>query len=290
MPAEGVKFKSHYDILRFEEILDIVEVAAEMGITKVRLTGGEPLVRPEIEKLVQLLSDVKKIEDISITTNGTLFAEKAEVLKKAGLDRVNISLDTLDRRKFIEITRRDKFNSVIDGIKAALKYNFTPVKINTVLMKGINDDELYNFIDFIKEYPLHLRFIELMPLGQAYNNDNYLSLTEVKKKIAEKIELIPATVKSSGPAVYYKIPSAEGTIGFITPVSDTFCVDCNKIRLTADGKIKPCLFSDEEVNLKSKGSIDKETVKKRLIEAVKIKPFTHKAKADTKRNMYQIGG
>lgn len=293
MPAEGVDDKSHYDILRYEEIRDIVEVAAGLNIRKVRITGGEPLVRPGVEKLVELISGIEGIETVSLTTNGTLFAKKAEVLKKAGLTGVNISLDTLDRDKFVEITRRDELSNVMAGLEAALKYNYSPVKINTVVMKGFNDDELFDFINLTKKQPLHVRFIELMPLGEAdKDNESYISLTEIKKKIEETVELIPATVQSNGPAVYFKLPHAAGTLGFITPISATFCSDCNKLRLTADGKIKPCLFSAREISLKngSGDNLSKEIVRQKLLEAVKIKPFSHQAQADTGRNMYQIGG
>jgi len=291
MPEEGVDYKSHYDILCYEEIRDIVEVAVSLGINKVRLTGGEPLVRLHIEDLIELLSGIEGLEDIGLTTNGTQFAEKTKLLKSAGLERVNISLDTLDRKKYEQITRRDKFDDVMRGIEAALANDFNPVKINTVIMKGINENEIYDFVDLIKEYPLHVRFIELMPLGEADENNNlYISLTEVKEKIKNRERLIPATIQSNGPAVYYKIPSAKGTIGFITPISDTFCSDCNKLRLTSDGKLKPCLFSDEEINIKTAGKIDKRTVREKFIQAVKIKPFNHKDKAETKRSMHQIGG
>ncbi|HLV09037.1 MAG TPA: GTP 3',8-cyclase MoaA [Halanaerobiales bacterium] len=289
MPAEGVEYKSHYDILRYEEIRDIVEVAVDLGINKVRLTGGEPLVRPGIERLVELLSAIKGLEDISITTNGTLFAKKAVLLKKAGLKRVNISLDTLDREKFIQISRRDEFKNVMKGIEAAFEYNYYPVKINTVIMKGINDNELFDFIDLIKKQPLHVRFIELMPLGKA-DNKEYLSLARIKEMIEEKFKLIPTTVVSNGPAFYYKIANVAGTIGFITPMSNAFCNSCNKIRLTADGKIKPCLFTDKEIDIKTGEKINKEVIRQKLIEAVKTKPYTHQTKADTQRDMNQIGG
>ncbi len=291
MPTEGVEYKSHKDILRYEEIKDIVEAAVSLGIDKVRLTGGEPLVRLYIEDLIKLLKKIEGLKDIGLTTNGTLFSKKAKALKNAGLERINISLDTLDRDKYQQITRRDKFNSVMKGIEAALSNNFDPVKINTVIMKDVNDNEIFDFVDLIKEYPLHVRFIELMPLGQIDNdNDLYISVTEIRERLKSKVKLIPVTVKSNGPAVYYKIPSAAGTIGFITPISDTFCSDCNKLRLTADGKLKPCLFSDEEINIRTDGKIDKSNVRQKIIQAVKIKPYNHKQQAETKRNMYQIGG
>lgn len=293
MPAEGVDDKSHYDILRYEEIRDIVEVAADLNITKVRITGGEPLVRPGVENLVELISGIEGIEDISLTTNGTLFAKKAEVLKNAGMTGVNISLDTLDREKFLQITRRDELSSVMEGVEAALKYNYNPVKINTVIMRGLNNDELFDFINLTKKQSLHVRFIELMPLGEAdRDNESYISLAKIKEKIEEKVELIPATVKSSGPAVYYKLPHAAGTLGFITPISAAFCGDCNKLRLTADGKIKPCLFSDKEISLNTGtgDNLSKEIIHDKLLEAVRSKPFSHQAQAETRRNMYQIGG
>jgi GTP 3',8-cyclase len=297
MPPEGVKFKPHDDIIRYEEIIRVVKVAVELGINKVRITGGEPLVRKGIIDFIAQLNEVTGLEDIGMTTNGTLLAPVAGLLQQAGLNRVNISLDSLKRNRYREITRRDNLDQVLAGIESALKNDLTPLKLNMVVMKGINDDEIFDFVDLTLNQPLHIRFIEVMPLGNNgfLQKENYISLAEIKARIEEKKELIPVKIKGNGPARYYQLPSAQGSIGFITPISHDFCATCNRLRLTADGRLRPCLASDLEVDLHDEsGQIEnQENIRRCFNEAVALKPSGHHFYQDnsfSERNMFQIGG
>ncbi len=297
MPEEGVEYKSHTEILSYEEIIEIVKAGIDFGITRIRITGGEPLVRIGVDELVGMLNQLPGIEEITMTTNGILLPRYAQKLKKADLDRVNISLDTLDRDKFNEITRRDEFNQVISGMKMALEMNLNPVKINTVLMKGINDDEIMDFVELTREFPFHVRFIEYMPLGDKKEaEERYISLTSVQEMIMDKGELIPVNIKGNGPAEYFRLPDGKGTIGFITPISHKFCSLCNRLRLTADGKLKPCLGSDLELDLYAENGelLDAGGLKSQFKEALALKPGRHgffeEGQETFKREMFQIGG
>lgn len=290
MPAEGVESKDHSEILSYEDILKIVEVGIELGIKKVRITGGEPLVRLG---LVDFISDLNKLdlEDISMTSNAVLLAEEAEKLKKAGLDRINISLDTLNKNKFKEITRRDEFERVKKGIKAALKAGLKPLKLNVVVMKGINDDELFDFVELSRKENLSVRFIEYMPLGGEAEAEKFMSSREIKSLIEDKYLLSAASEEGNGPAKYFKVKGAEGTIGFISALSEHFCSSCNRLRLTADGKFKPCLAGNQEVNIFS--PINRENIERAYKKALEIKPAYHSLNFENqeyKRNMSQIGG
>lgn len=291
MPEKGVEMKKHEDILRFEDTLKIVKVASKLGIKKIRYTGGEPLVMKDIDKLIYETSMLPGIEDISLTTNGILLSEMAESLKKAGLKRVNISLDTLDKDKFKSITRVGSLDKVLEGIDKCLSLGITPVKINTVMMKGFNDTEFNDLINLSREMPIEIRFIELMPIGEGvkFYEKSKISCSEM---IDMHPELIPIKAEKSSTAQLYKIQGAKGKIGFISPVSCKFCSDCNKIRLTSIGTIKPCLHSKEEINLRE--YLDDEVM---LTEAIKSailgKPLEHHLEeSDSKsaKMMYQIGG
>ncbi len=292
MPEEGVESKSHDDILSYEEIVKIVKNARDMGVRRVRVTGGEPLVRPEVFRLIAGLSQLG-LEDISMTTNGVLLAEEAERLKNAGLNRVNISLDSLKVERYRQITRRDKLALVKDGIEKALLTGLKPVKINTVLLKDVNEDEVEDFLILSRDNPLHVRFIEYMPLG-GEDEYQYSSLKEVKKDLLANYNLQKTNVSGGGPAEYYKLTQGKGTIGFISPLSNHFCQYCNRMRLTADGKIRPCLASDLEVSLPEKLTDD--SIKNVLKKALALKPVGHnmnKKQFDSfkrNRDMYQIGG
>lgn len=297
MPLEGIVYKAHKAIIRYEEIIRIVQVGVELGIRKIRITGGEPLVRRGVIDFVRQLNRVKGIVDISMTTNGTFLPKFGRALRDAGLKRINISLDTLKRERYVEITRRERFDEAIKGIKTALKVGFDPVKINVVIMKGINDDEVLDFVRLTRELPLHIRFIEFMPLGKLglLQSERYMPLNEIKARIKEKEEILPATLRGNGPAEYYKIPYAQGTIGFIAPISHNFCADCNRMRLTADGKLRPCLASDLEVDMHDdKGEIrNMEDIRERFKKAIRIKPISHNFVGKdylSKRSMFQIGG
>jgi len=249
MPEQGVKSLSHEDILRFEEILKIVKIAGTLGINKIRYTGGEPLVMKDIDKLIYETSKIPGIDDIAITTNGILLSDMAEDLKKAGLNRVNISLDTLNSDKYRAVTRIGDLNKVMESIDKCLTFGLKPVKINTVLMKGINDTEFDDFLNLIREMPVEIRFIELMPIGEGamMYDKNKLSFMEI---LELHPELTQIQTQKSSTAELYTLKGAKGKIGFISPISNKFCSDCNKIRLTSIGTIKPCLHSKEEINLR----------------------------------------
>ena len=307
MPEEGVCAMSHDEILRIEEIETIARVATRIGIKSVRLTGGEPLVRKGVVDLVHSLHEMPGIENISMTTNGVLLPKMADELKRAGLSRVNISLDTLDPEQFEFITRVGKIESTLAGIDAALEAGFNPVKINAVTVRSLNQD----FLAFAKlsiDRPLHVRFIEYMPVGTSTGSDGtgwgkqdvvpseeLLGIINERAREEGLSELVPAGNDDKpigwGPARYFEFPGAKGTVGFISPLSRHFCSECNRLRLTADGKLRPCLFSDREVDVRTalrEGG--EEAVYNCFLEALNLKPDEHHDKVGTERNMSQIGG
>jgi cyclic pyranopterin phosphate synthase len=292
MPEQGVKSLSHDDILRFEDTLKIIKAAASLGINKIRFTGGEPLVMKDIDKLIYETSKISGIDDISITTNGILLSDMAADLKKAGLNRVNISLDTLNTDKFRSITRVGNLDKVMESIYKCLSLGLNPVKINTVLLRGINDTEFVDFLNLIREIPIEIRFIELMPIGEGVKmyEKNKLSFMEILELHPELTQI--QTPKSST-AQLYNLEGAKGKIGFISPVSCKFCSDCNKIRLTSTGTIKPCLHSKEEINLR-KYLNNEEMLMNVLKSAIFNKPLEHHLQEDSVSRsikvMSQIGG
>ena len=307
-PERHFRFISHKEILRYEEILEIIEEAVKLGITKVRITGGEPLVRKGIIGFVKRLRKIKGLEDISLTTNGYYLSEYAEKLKDAGLDRVNISLDSLQKTKYKQITGGKCLDKVLQGIESALSVGLLPIKINVVLMKGINDNEIEDFINLAFEKPLNIRFIELMPSNNeiTYNyKDRFISVLKIKDKLSKKYSFNSfSTILSNGPAKYYRITGGKGTIGFITALSQHFCQSCNRIRLTSEGKIRPCLFSNQEIDLKKEirrvsneensRIKKKEVIRDKIIAAVRLKPKMHKIGEEVTDylsfNMSRIGG
>ena len=292
MPEQGVESLKHDDILRFEDTIKIVKAAATLGINKIRYTGGEPLVMKNIDKLIYETSKIQGIEDISITTNGILLSEMAEDLKKAGLKRVNISLDTLSSEKFKSITRIGNLDKVMESIYKCLEIGLTPVKVNTVLIRGFNDIEFVDFLNLTCELPIEIRFIELMPIGEGIKmyEQNKISFMELLKFHPE---LTKIQVEKSSTAELYKIPGAKGKIGFISPVSCKFCEDCNKIRLTSTGTIKPCLHSAEEINLRQYLN-NEDMLTAALKSAIFNKPLEHHLKEENAsrsvKGMSQIGG
>lgn len=296
MPEHGVEPKSHEDILRFEEILQFVQAIVPLGISKIRITGGEPLVRKGIVPFIENLKAIEGIRDISMTTNGALLSDMAADLKKAGLHRVNISIDTLKSERFKSITRRGNISQVLEGIKAALDVGLTPVKINCVVIKGFNDDEIIDFINLTHHYPVSIRFIELMPLGEVgWSKGHFISAREIRRIINQ--ELIPVKVsKGVGPAIYYQVPGALGSIGFIAPLSQHFCQYCNRMRLTSDGKLKPCLESDQEIDIKGalRGNKGPAELQHLFKVALEQKPRAHHMIPEHtnkhRRKMWQIGG
>ena len=251
-PGGLVPKQSHADILRYEEILRIVQVGVGLGISKVRLTGGEPLVRKGVYTFLKDLTAVEGLSDISLTTNGVLLAEHAEAIKTAGIQRINISLDTLDARKYKLIAGYDLFEQVWAGIEKAKKLGFEPIKINVVALKGYNDDEFTDLARLSLTYPFHIRFIEYMPIGNPQmRNGDYILAPDIKLSISELGELIPVNKsESDGPAERYRIKGAVGEIGFIPAMSQHFCQTCNRLRLTANGQLRPCLLSDKQLDIR----------------------------------------
>lgn len=306
MPEEGVCAMSHEEILRLEEIERLVKVAAGLGIRSVRLTGGEPLVRKGVVDLVDAITKIDGIENVSMTTNGVLLPRMIDDLKAAGLSRVNISLDTLDADQFRAITRVGNLEDTLAGIDAALEAGLNPVKVNAVTVRSLDQD----FLAFAKMSigrPLHMRFIEYMPVGDTseeggtgWGKQDVIPSEELFDTINKQAreaglpELRPAGTSKPlgwGPARYFEFPDAQGTVGFISPLSRHFCAECNRLRVTADGKVRPCLFSDTEYDVRSalrEGSDG--AVRNVLLEALGAKPDEHHDKVGTERNMSQIGG
>jgi cyclic pyranopterin phosphate synthase len=285
------EFIPHQEILRFEEIVEIVQEAVNLGITKVRITGGEPLVRKGVVNFIKKLREIKKLEDISLTTNAFFLSEYAKKLKDAGLNRVNISLDSLQEEKYKKITRGGSLEKALKGIDSAFKTGLLPIKINTVLIRGINDDEVEDFVRLTLGRPLNIRFI--------------VSVLEIKEKLIKKYLLDPVKISTAnGPAKYYQIKGGQGTIGFINALSQHFCKTCNRIRLTSEGKLRPCLFSNKEIDIKKairklvrdkdERFLRKEIIRNKLKEAVKLKPKGHKLNIKNQENlsfhMSRIGG
>lgn len=254
MPEEGLPWLKHQEILRYEEIAEIVRVMAGMGLKRVRLTGGEPLVRRDLPELVKLLRAVDGIEDIALSTNAVLLAEHAEALKAAGVTRVNISLDSLQETRVDALARRaGYYDRILEGIAAAERVGFQPLKINVVLMRGRNDDEVEAFARMTQLRPWHVRFIEVMPVGDnlGISAEEYVSAPEILKRLQRVASLVRVQgPPGNGPATYFKFAGAAGTIGVITPMSHNYCDRCNRMRLTADGHLRPCLFGAIQTNLR----------------------------------------
>jgi len=295
MPSEGIPLMSHEDILSYEEISIVARAAAELGIVKVRLTGGEPLVRAKLTNLLAMLSRIQGIDDISLTTNAVLLQRYADEFKSAGLRRVNVSLDSLRSDRFQRITRVGNLDDVLGGIEAARQAGLDPVKTNTVVIRGMNDDEVLDFARLTIEDEWHVRFIEYMPCSNGEKVDHLLvPVSEIKQRIETLSKLEPSLSSGGGPARYFRLPGARGTIGFISPVSEHFCRACNRLRLTADGKLRPCLFSDTEIDLREplRQGAAADDIKRLIQEAASCKPEGHKLGAGTtcERFMAQIGG
>jgi cyclic pyranopterin phosphate synthase len=297
MPPEGITQMSHYDILSYEEIYTLVKAAAELGINKVRLTGGEPLVRAGLPELVRMLADIDTVDDISLTTNGILLAQYAADLKEAGLDRVNVSLDTLKPERFKQITRCGNLEDTLKGIEVAGSVGLTPVKINMVVMAGVNDDELPDFARKTINDGWHVRFIEHMPVnGDDSKAAKLVSVKDMKKRLDFMGKLEPYKLDvGNGPAKYFRLPGATGTIGFITPVTEHFCYMCNRLRLTADGKLRLCLLNEDEIDLREplRSGASVEELKDLIEKATANKPQSHHLADGTihkGRPFSQVGG
>lgn len=291
MPEEGIPKVSHKDILSVEEMEKIAKVFVNLGVNKIRLTGGEPLLRNGILDIVEKIGKLEGLKDFSITTNGVLLKKYAKELKLRGLNRVNISLDTLDEEKYKYITRVGKLKDVMDGIIAAKEAGLTPIKINTVLIGGFNDDEIKDLARLTEYEDLDVRFIELMPIGEAikYEPEGYISNSIVLEKLPELIEI--QKNDPSSPALYYKLPNAKGKIGLINPISCKFCEYCNRVRLTAQGRIKLCLHSNDEIDVRE-ALRNGQDIEKIIIDAIGQKPESHHLEDGqyVSKKMYEIGG
>lgn len=278
MPMEGLPWLKREDLLSYEEIEQIVRVMAPMGLERVRITGGEPLVRQDLPELVKLLSKVPGIRDLSLSTNAVLLADQADALKAAGIDRMNVSLDSLRPDRVDAIARRPgSYPKIMEGLAAAEEAGFAPIKVNVVLIKGQNDDEIRDFAEITRERPWHIRFIEMMPTGAnlELSASQFVSCTEALRQVGEIDALEPvAGPFGNGPARYYQFAGAPGTIGVITPMSHNYCDRCNRMRLTADGQLRPCLFGDIQTNLRDPLRAGADLVP--LIEdTLRIKPERH---------------
>lgn len=300
LPASGVKWLGQEELLSADEIVRVAESAASLGVNKIRLTGGEPLVRPDVIEIVERIAKIPGIQDLSLTTNAMLLGKMAQPLAAAGLNRVNISLDTLDPEKFHRITRYGEFARTWNGILAAEDAGLTPIKLNTVVVGGLNADELPALAHLTQEHPWHVRFIELMPVGnqQEWGDDlpsgdgRYVSVQSMHA-LLEGLALEPVEAAAgSGPARTFRIPGAPGTVGFISPLGEHFCSSCNRIRLTADGRLRACLLVDKEVSIREplqQGS----DLKTLLRQTVDQKPKNHELDLQhypEARHMSQIGG
>lgn len=284
----------HDDILSYEEIERVTKAAAALGVSHVRLTGGEPLLRPYLWNLIELLTPIPGIEDISLTTNGTLLKNQVARLRSAGLKRINISLDSLRPEKFTSITGGDKLSDVLEGIAEAKNVGLSPIKINMVVIPGVNDDEVVDFALKARDEGWHIRYIEHMPFGGP-NGEDSLTVAQIKEKIESAVsDLWPCCLSGAGPASYFSFGSGFGTIGFIRPVSHRFCGQCNRLRLTADGKLRPCLLNDLEIDIKSvlRRDASISELKGLLKQAIVAKPERHHLETSGVggRQMRQIGG
>jgi cyclic pyranopterin phosphate synthase len=299
MPSRGVKSIPHREILNFEEITRLVKAATLAGIKKIRFTGGEPLIRRELPELIRAIASITQIDDIALTTNGILLAEKVQELKKAGLKRVNISLDSLDGQKYMAITRGGHLEETWKGIESALQFNLHPVKLNCVIIKGFNDNEIDDLARISLDRPLHIRFIELMPFGtsEAWARNRFFAAGKIKEIIEKNFGPLEPVKRmaGNGPAKYFRLAGAAGTIGFITAISDHFCAACNRLRLTSTGGLRACLHNSYEVDVRAplRNGASLEELVALIEKAVLKKPQQHHIKttpAGDKESMSLLGG
>jgi cyclic pyranopterin phosphate synthase len=297
MPHEEIAWKKKDQLLTFEEIIRLSRVFAQMGVDKIRLTGGEPLVRKDLHVLIEQLALIDGIKTVAMTTNGTLLKPVAQQLKDIGLRALNISLDTFQSERFNEIARRDDLETVLDGIQAALDIEFDSLKLNMVVMSGVNDDEVMDFVEFAKDKKINVRFIEYMPFkDNLWKSDKVMTFQQMRELIAEKYELYPLHAEPSAVAKDFGLKGHIGTVSFISSMSDSFCGTCNRLRLTSDGSIKSCLFYPAETNLRDllrKGITD-QGLEEIILETLAMKPEAHppaeEIAAANNRAMIEIGG
>ncbi|MFQ5717709.1 MAG: GTP 3',8-cyclase MoaA [Nitrospinales bacterium] len=299
MPADHAEFMERSDLLTFEELTRLVRVVSTLGIHRIRLTGGEPLMRRDLPKLVRMISAVEGIDDVAMTTNGYFLKEQARSLKEAGLQRLNVSLDTLDREKFKHVSRRDCLNQTLEGLGEAAKVGFQSIKINSVAMRNFSETEILELVEMGRSKGFEIRFIEFMPLDadQAWRRDKTLFGHEIIEIIRKKHELVPVMDSlEAGPAMEYLFADGKGKVGVIAAVSNPFCDRCNRIRVTADGKLRTCLFSIAETDLKSliRGGAGDDAIARTIRQAVRLKEPGHKINLESferpQRAMHAIGG
>ena len=290
MPEDGVCIKSHEQMLSEEEMIDAVKAAASLGMYKLRITGGEPLVKKNIVSICKRAAAVEGVKELCITTNGLMLPQLAKPLNEAGVDRINMSLDTLDEAKYAYMSRKGELKDALSGLEASLGAGFKKTKINVVLIGGFNDDEIPALAALTKKYPVDVRFIELMPMYDSgdFGPEAFISNEIVLEKLPE-LQKLP---QDGSVAKLYKLPGAQGNIGLISPVSAHFCSECNRIRLTADGKLKPCLHSLDEFPIKG---MTEAQMREQMINAIMAKPEWHgvldyENRSHAGRNMNQIGG
>ncbi len=286
MPSECESKRAHIEELSIDELFDIVKAAAELGISKIRLTGGEPLIRQGLLDLCRRICNLDKIKELCITTNGLLLSNMASELAQAGVNRINMSLDTLKEYRYREITRVGTLGKALDGLHAALA-NFKSVKINTVLIGGVNDDEIGDFIELTRNEPIEVRFLELMPIGECigWGKERFVSADEVLRRFPSHRK-----IENSGVAERYKLDGYTGTVGLIRPISSCFCADCSRIRVTSDGMLKPCLHSNAEIPLRG---LTGDTIKEKILSGIMQKPARHTLSlfgSESGRHMNEIGG
>ncbi|HEV2261252.1 MAG TPA: GTP 3',8-cyclase MoaA [Candidatus Rubrimentiphilum sp.] len=280
MPEEGLHWLPKADILSYEEIVELVKSAASIGVRSIRLSGGEPLIRRELHRLVAGINAIEGIDDIALSTNGLLLEENAERLISAGLRRVNVSLDTLRADHFEQIARRPGLDRVLAGIRAAIAHGLSPVKINVVVMRGQNDDEIADFAEWTKREAVYVRFIEVMPVHEnlGLQRDAYMSSGEILDRVRAIGDLQPAVGPGgNGPARYFSFEGARGAVGVISPLSHDYCERCNRVRLTADGRLRLCLFGDYEVDLRTplRDGATRDDIAQILRSSMLIKPERH---------------
>ena len=299
MPEEGMKWLGRSELLSYEEIVQVVTIAAQLGIREVRLTGGEPLIRKDLPVLIEMLSRIEGIEEIAMTTNGFFLKKMADELFDSGLNRINVSLDSLNPPKFSEIMRRDAVKEILEGLEVVEKTHIRPIKLNCVVIRGVNEDEVIELAKLAREKPYVVRFLEFMPIGNddGWSMERVVPTQEIRDRIRSWKELIQVeTVRGSTPSADFTFTDGVGRIGFISPVSEPFCSECDRLRLTSDGKLRNCLFALEETDLKSilrNGGTD-EDLRVAFHKSVQTKKPGHligqKEFIKPKKTMSQIGG
>jgi cyclic pyranopterin phosphate synthase len=297
MPKEGIVWKKEEELLSFEEIIRLSNLFVNLGINKIRITGGEPMLRPDLEHLLAKLKTLKGLKTLAMTTNGTVLQQKLPLLRQIGLDALNISLDTLRKERLLQVTRRDSFETVYGAMLAALDLSFPVLKINVVVIAGFNDDEVIDFADLAFSRRCNIRFIEFMPFrDNDWEADTVVSWTSIKSRIESKYKLKPIDREPSAVAKDFAIVGGAGQISFISSMTDSFCSSCNRLRITADGCLKTCLFFPAEVSLRDslRAGADDDTLREQILSALALKPEAHppadQISKTENRTMIQIGG